>query len=180
MKKPEMKQLIGILALVLSTGCPTPISSNAGSSGGEKAPSGNTHSGSGSQMPSRLAVDLHVKKISCQSDRDCVLADSGCCGCSGNGKSVAVHRERAVAYEKFVKKNCGKFQACAAAYRCGELKAVCENSLCKAVSCPQGEHQLCISQTQWRSCPGVPKAHTKTKPGGGYKPGGRPKPWCSL
>ena len=122
MKEKGAKGLLGLLALVFLTSCPL---------------------GGLIKSPSRSPVGAV-----CQSDRDCVLAQSGCCGCSSSGESVAVHRSQVVEYERLATKDCGLMIRCGAWYRCWELKAVCESSQCKTVPCPKDERDFCIAQTQ--------------------------------
>ena len=90
-----------------------------------------------------LPEALGTTSVACGKDSDCVLVDTGCCGCNENGKSVAIHRSEREAYNKNLGNKClNNNTACFKAVRCHKLKAQCQNSKCVAVTCPARRKSL--------------------------------------
>ena len=70
--------------------------------------------------------------VNCTKNEDCVLVDTGCCGCKGKDGAMVVHKSLVMEYREKTKQECSSDSsfACTTDNVPCEWKAVCVNSRC--------------------------------------------------
>lgn len=71
--------------------------------------------------------------IKCNNNSDCVLVNSGCCGCSMGGRMICINKKYLENWNQKLKLDCKVERACPAVYLCGDNPTRCEcvNNVCQ-------------------------------------------------
>ena len=73
--------------------------------------------------------------IKCNNNSDCVLVNSGCCGCSMGGRMICINKKYLENWNQKLKLDCKVERACPAVYLCDDNPTGCEcvNNVCQGV-----------------------------------------------
>ena len=71
----------------------------------------------------------------CNIDADCLIVDSGCCGCEAGGGNLAIHKIQEASHNRELEENCSQEESisCPEVYNCGRYQARCRHSQCVTV-----------------------------------------------
>lgn len=73
---------------------------------------------------------------SCETNADCVLVNTNCCGCQAGGEAIAVHKSQKDSHDRRLKEQCAGevSMLCPQWYRCKDFQAQCRNSQCVTIN----------------------------------------------
>lgn len=122
--------ICSLLAVLVFTAC-----TQRGANQNTNSSAGQTTGTTGQPAPSQTTQNDPVDQPACTNNEDCVLVEESCCPCSGGGQQIAIHRSSVESHNAERQSRCASSSgnSCPTVYLCGQKRAECVNSQCKAI-----------------------------------------------